>query len=92
MLDMDAEMPAETALLGRDLPANDERQDYLRAALSRGADGERVATPFTGQDSAMMARLAKADCLVVRPPHAPEAQTGERVDILPLRGLGAATY
>ncbi len=77
------ETPA-TALLGRDLGANDFRQDYLRAGLSRDGDGTLVATPFERQDSSMMARLARADCLVVRPPGAPAAKAGERVEIIPL--------
>ncbi len=77
--------PPETARLGRDLAANDQRQDYLRAALVIDADGEAVATPFERQDSAMMALFAAADCLVVRPPHAPPARAGERVEIIRLR-------
>ena len=77
--------PGATALLGRDLGENDRRQDYLRAALAPGADGEEIATPFDVQDSSMMARLAQADCLVVRPPGAPAAKKGERVGIIPLR-------
>lgn len=76
--------PAPTALLGRDLKANDRRQDYLRAALGRDDEGSLVATPFAKQDSAMMALLAAAECLVVRPPHAPPAKAGERVEIVPL--------
>lgn len=79
------EGPGETAVLGRDLGPNDRRQDYLRAALAPGADGEAVATPFDAQDSSMMSRLARADCLVVRPPHAPAAKKGERVRIISLR-------
>ena len=79
------EGPGATALLGRDLGENDQRQDYLRAALALDGNGERIATPFDAQDSAMMARLARADCLVVRPPHAPAAKKGERVRIIPLR-------
>ena len=79
------EGPGATALLGRDLDGNDRRQDYLRAALALDGDGEAIATPFDVQDSAMMARLAQADCLVVRPPHAPAAKKGERVQIIPLR-------
>ncbi|MBM3564912.1 MAG: molybdopterin molybdenumtransferase MoeA, partial [Alphaproteobacteria bacterium] len=74
-----------SALLGRDLPANDQRQDYLRAALSINGGGETVATPYERQDSAMMANLASADCLVVRPPHAAPAKTGDRVQIVLLR-------
>ena len=77
------ETPA-TALLGRGLEANDFRQDYLRAGLSRDGDGNLVATPFERQDSSMMARLAQADCLVVRRPEAPAAKKGERVEIISL--------
>ncbi len=73
-----------TALLGRDLSANDERRDYLRATLSRDTAGALVATPFEKQDSAMLAVFATADCLVIRAPHAPPAKTGERVEIIPL--------
>ena len=79
------EGPGPTALLGRDLGENDRRQDYLRAALAVDEDGEGIATPFDAQDSSMMARLAQADCLVVRPPHAPPAKKGDRVRIVPLR-------
>jgi len=74
----------ETALLGKDLTENDRRQDYLRATLSRNADGDFVATPFDKQDSSMLAVFAKADCLVVRPPHAPPVEAGARVPIIRL--------
>lgn len=76
----------QTAVLGRDVPANDHRQDYLRSELSAGDDGTLVATPFERQDSAMLALLARADCLVVRAPNAPAARRGERVEIVMLRG------
>ena len=36
---------AEPGRLGADLPVNGPRQDYMRATLSRGADGLPVATP-----------------------------------------------
>ncbi len=77
---------AASAVLGRDLGVNDERQDYLRSTLAPGADGTWVATPFEAQDSSMFATLAHADCLVVRAPHAPAARAGEVVTIVPLRG------
>lgn len=77
-----AAAPPPTARLGRDLPGNDARQDYLRAALARDEDGERVATPFPVQDSSLQRQFADADCLVVRPPQAPPARQGERVPIL----------
>ena len=79
-----SEGAAASARLGADLPQNDARQDYLRSALERDASGALVATPLKVQDSAMLSGLARADCLVVRPPHAPAAKAGERVDILPL--------
>ena len=76
------ETMAETALLGRDLGANDQRQDYLRARLERREDGELVAMPFDKQDSSMLSSLVAAGCLVVRAPHAPPAKAGERVEIV----------
>src|SRR5665213_121514 len=71
----DVERAPERALLGHDLPANDERADYLRATLTEGADGP-VATPVPVQDSSLMAPLARADCLVIRAPHVPAAKAG----------------
>lgn len=76
----------ESARLGADLGQNDRREDYLRAKLERNADGEMVAMPFPKQDSSMFSRLAAADCLIVRPPHAEPAKAGERVSIVRLGG------
>ena len=73
-----------TAILGRDLGANDFRQDYLRSSLITDSNGNLVAMPFKRQDSAMTEHLAKADCLVVRSPEAPSAAKGERVEIVML--------
>jgi molybdopterin molybdotransferase len=73
--------PTETAKLGRDLPENDERADYLRSTLANGAEG-LVATPFPVQDSSMMAPLAKADCLLIREPHALPAKAGSPCTII----------
>lgn len=78
--------PAATAILGRDLPENDARQDYLRARLSHDAQGRPIATPFDIQDSSMLSRLAQAECLVIRPPRAPAAAAGSIVEIVPLTG------
>jgi molybdopterin molybdotransferase len=77
----DLSAPIESAVLGCDLPANDERADYLRATLKSGSDGP-VATPFPLQDSSMMVPLAKADCLVVREPYEPPAKAGNRCRIV----------
>jgi molybdopterin molybdotransferase len=73
----------ENARLGSDLPANDERADYLRAILQPGPNGSLV-TPLAVQDSSLMAPLAKADCLLIREPHAPAAPAGSDCVILKL--------
>jgi molybdopterin molybdotransferase len=79
----EVEAQPEAAVLGRDLPANDERADYLRATLAHGRHG-LIATPFDIQDSSMLALLAKADCLVIREPFAPAAPKGSPCTIVKL--------
>jgi molybdopterin molybdotransferase len=66
----------ETALLGRDLAANDQREDYLRARLEERADGALIAIPVNHQDSSLLGNLAAAKALVIRPPFAPAAAAG----------------
>ena len=86
MLGLVDEEPCHTALLGQDMPANDMRQDYVRASLTTNTEGQHVATPFSPQDSSMLLLIAKADCLIVRKPHAPAAKAGDPIDIIPLSG------
>jgi molybdopterin molybdotransferase len=74
--------PELTAILGDDLAKNDLRQDYIRARLETNDIGERIAQPFSRQDSAMQACFTEADCLIVRLPHAPLIKAGEIVNIL----------
>ena len=79
----------EPARLGRDLAANDRREDYLRATLSDAptladTEGHAIATPFEIQDSSMFSLLTQADCLVLRPPHAPAARAGDAVEMIRL--------
>jgi molybdopterin molybdotransferase len=81
--------PPLAARLGRDLPANDRRQDYLRCRIDRDAAGAPVASPFELQDSSALSVLAAADGLLVRPPHAPPAPAGSPVEVVPLAGGGA---
>jgi molybdopterin molybdotransferase len=78
-----ADASPRTARLASALGANDRREDYLRAECRRGPDGELEVAPFAQQDSSMMSLLARANCLVVRPPHAPAAAVGERVPVIP---------
>src|SRR6202045_2883000 len=74
------------ARLGVALAKNDRRQDYLRSRLARATDGTLEVFPFEVQDSSMMRLLAAADCLVVRPPHAPAIAAGAAVPIVPFPG------
>jgi molybdopterin molybdotransferase len=74
----------ETALLGRDVVANDLREDYLRARLEQRADGVLIATPVDHQDSSLLGNLAAARALVIRAPFAPAAAAGSACDILRL--------
>ena len=74
----------EIALLGRDVAANDVREDYLRARLEKRADGSLIATPLARQDSSLLAYLSQANALVIRPPFAPAAAAGSPCEILQL--------
>src|ERR1700761_6210499 len=74
----------ETALLGRDLAANDQREDYLRARLETREDGTLIATPVSRQDSSLLGNLAAARALVIRPPFAPATPAGSICALLRL--------
>lgn len=68
---------SEAAVLADDLPANDSRQDYLRARVVGVRDGHPLVEAFGKQDSSMLRVLSEAQCLIVREPHAPAAKAGE---------------
>jgi molybdopterin molybdotransferase len=74
----------ERAVLGRDAGANDQREDYLRARLVHRDDGALVAVPVDHQDSSLLANLAAAQALLVRPPFAPKAAAGSPCEVLRL--------
>jgi molybdopterin molybdotransferase len=74
----------QRALLGRDLAANDQREDYLRARLEAREDGQLIALPVSHQDSSLLGNLSAARALVIRPPFAPAAPQGSPCDILRL--------
>ena len=56
----------------------------MRALSAWRQDGMRIVTPLPSQDSSLVAALARADCLIVRPPNAPALPRGARVRIVPL--------
>ncbi|KAF2989218.1 molybdopterin molybdotransferase MoeA [Methylocystis sp. MJC1] len=58
----------ETAIAGANLPANKGRRDYMRARLSRDAEGHPVATPQPMQDSSLLTELAQSQALLIREP------------------------
>ncbi|MBR0775780.1 molybdopterin molybdotransferase MoeA [Bradyrhizobium diazoefficiens] len=74
----------ERAVLGRDVGANDVREDYLRARLETRDDGMPIAVPVDHQDSSLLANLAAAQALLVRAPLAPKAEAGSPCEVLRL--------
>lgn len=71
-------LPVTTqAVLGEALPTNGPRTDYMRAELRNGR-----AFVASIQDSSMLLTLARAGCLIVRPPHDPARACGESAEIL----------
>lgn len=73
-----------TAKLMSGVPANDKRQDYLRARIVSNVAGDLVVDSFGKQDSSMMRIFSQSDCLIVRPPYAAAAEAGDRVNVLML--------
>lgn len=86
LMDVFAGLPVQetghTAMLSGDLPANDNRQDYMRATVVVEADGRRVVTPFGLQDSSMQRTLQSSQALIIREPFAPAVASGSLVSIM----------
>jgi molybdopterin molybdotransferase len=83
MLGEQVKNETRTARLAADVPANDSRQDYLRASLIF-RDGAWWTEPYKMQDSSMQHVFVLADCLILRAPHAAPAAQGSEVEIIPL--------
>jgi molybdopterin molybdotransferase len=73
----------ETARLAAPMKANDQREDYVRATLTRDETGW-LATPFPVQDSGMLRTLAHATALIQRAPHESAQPAGAEVRIIRL--------
>jgi molybdopterin molybdotransferase len=80
----DVDWPLHDAVLGRGVPKNDQREDYLRAALQERPGSLPIATPVNHQDSSLLANLTRAGALIIRPPHAPAAAAGAPCKVLKL--------
>jgi molybdopterin molybdotransferase len=72
------------AFLGHDLAPNGPREHYMRATVSLAADGSMRCAMAPDQDSSLLATLARANALAIRPPHAPAAKAGSAIDYIAL--------
>jgi len=80
----DASLATTEARLGAEVEANGPRQHYMRAVCWPGAHGLLQVSALPFQHSSLIAPLAQASCLLVRPPHAPPAVAGSAVSVLML--------
>ena len=77
----------ERAQLDAPLPANDVREEFLRAVMAGEANGPRVRA-LADQASSLQHVLAQADALIVRPPYAPPALVDDWLPIIRFGALG----
>jgi len=75
---------SEAAIAGSDLPANKGRRDYMRATLSKDAEGRFVVTPQPMQDSSLLTELAQSQALLIREASTPPLKRGKAVKMLRL--------
>ena len=80
------ELPRQQATLAHDLPANDQRRDFIRA--KRLPDGSIDAQ--ARQDSSMLTTLMGAEVLLDRPAHDAPLKKGATVHVIDLRSLAAS--
>ncbi|MCB1464969.1 MAG: molybdopterin molybdenumtransferase MoeA, partial [Nitratireductor sp.] len=66
---------------------NGEREDYVRASATRRDNGKLVVEPLPVQDSSMLAFMARADVLLIRPVDAPPAAEGDACRVILLREI-----
>ena len=74
-----APTPRLSMPLSAPLGKNGPREHYLRAIGSDGTVADAGA-----QDSSLLSVLARANALIVRPPHDPERDVGDPVDVITL--------
>ena len=78
----DIEPRFERIVLGAPLPANDKREDYIRARIETDAEGRLVGTSLGRQDSSMLLTLSRANGLIRRRPFAARAEIGESAEAI----------
>jgi molybdopterin molybdotransferase len=79
--------PSVPARLAVDVKENDQREDYVRSKLVRGAGGSLTVEPHKVQDSSMLSVLAWCDAFMIRPPHDPARKAGDTVQVIDLAAL-----
>ncbi|MBA3666712.1 MAG: molybdopterin molybdotransferase MoeA [Sphingomonas sp.] len=72
------------ARLTDNVGANGAREAYLRGTTSIDGEGQMTAKIDPRQDSGLQTPLAAANALIRRPPGAPAARAGDRIDFLPI--------
>jgi molybdopterin molybdotransferase len=87
LMNRPGEQELRTAYGTTNLPANGDREQYLRAAGSYDAEGRLLVTPVADQDSGLQANLAKAQFLLRRAAGAPSLDGGAKVEVLELTGV-----
>lgn len=79
LLGFDDPFAQRTAKLTAPLPANGNRESYLRAQFSRADDGAFLVTPASNQDSSLLSPFITADALIHRGINTPERAIGDPV-------------
>ncbi len=79
-----AALTTESAKLAAPFPANGAREHYLRAAITDGGAGERIATINAEQDSSLLSVFSQSNALVRRAARAPALDVGAPVDAFAL--------
>ena len=79
------EQDTPRARLTHAMRPNDRRQDYVRASVTKNANGALDVTAFDIQDSSMLSTLAASNGLIIRAPNAEAANTGDLVTVMMLR-------
>ncbi len=82
--DLQTDIPETELPLEVDISANGPREHFMRAELITDSRGRQTVAPLPDQDSSLLATLARADLLVVRPPHGPALSAGTLVPVMTL--------
>lgn len=64
-----------------------ERTEFIRVTIERDGEGRPLARPTGAQGSAILHSMSEADGLMILGPGLSSLAAGDRVEVLPLRGL-----